>query len=277
MNIAECYRLLELTSTANLHEVKASYRRLARRWHPDVNPDNHQAHDMFIRVTKAYKVLQKVVPPVPKTAPTSVSPRTQPTHAGHQTVEPPPPKVKVSVRTSKPQPQTQPTNSTKSTVESPSRVKVPGHSTDLHRSSTSPKRPASSKTAQPRGASVGGQSTPSPTQTHQGNTYGAPRSSTLNNQKLKYDSYRQLQDLIKHKRFPRAIALVEALRQRLPEDLEIRQWQAIIYQSSGRQLIRERRFEQARAYLKKALNTDPHNKSLWAEVEKDFQSLEKVY
>jgi len=95
--------------------------------------------------------------------------------------------------------------------------------------------------------------------------------------KLKVDSYRQLQDLIQGQRFPRAVALIEALAQRLPEDAEVRQWQAIIYQSWGRQLMRERKLNQARAYLKKALNTDPHNKSLWVEIEKDFKKLEMVF
>ena len=96
-------------------------------------------------------------------------------------------------------------------------------------------------------------------------------------QKLKYDAYQQLQELIQRKRFPRAVALVEALGQRLPQDLEVRQWRAIIYQRWGRQLIQEHRPEQARAYLRKALNTDPHNKSLWAEVERDFRQLETIF
>ena len=249
MNIAECYRLLELSSTANLHEIKASYRRLARQWHPDVNPDNHQAHDMFIRVTQAYKVLLKVVPSVPKTTAASVQSQAQPQYSASPAAESSPSKVKVSVR--KPYPQQPP--------------------------QTPPSRPRAHAAAQRRTGTGGTPpSSPSPTQAHQ-KVNGTTPSPTLHNQKLKYDSYRQLQDLIKHKRFPRAVALVEALRQRLPEDLEIRQWQAIIYQSWGRQLIRERRFDQARAYLKKALNTDPHNKSLWAEVERDFQTLEKVY
>jgi tetratricopeptide (TPR) repeat protein len=95
--------------------------------------------------------------------------------------------------------------------------------------------------------------------------------------RLKQHSYDQLQLLLKTQRFPRAIALVEGLAQRLPEDGEVRQWQAITYQRWGRQLIQTQQYDKARVYLKKALKTDPHNRALWAEVEREFQRLEKVY
>lgn len=95
--------------------------------------------------------------------------------------------------------------------------------------------------------------------------------------RLKQHSYDQLQLLLKTHRFPRAIALVEGLAQRLPEDIEVRQWQAITYQRWGRQLIQDRQYDKARVYLKKALKTDPHNRALWSEVEREFQRLEKVY
>jgi tetratricopeptide (TPR) repeat protein len=83
--------------------------------------------------------------------------------------------------------------------------------------------------------------------------------------------------LLKYQRFPRAIALIEGLAQRIPEDLEVRQWQAIAYQRWGRHLIGERQVDKARIYLKKAVKTDPHNRALWAEVERDFRRLEQIY
>lgn len=92
---------------------------------------------------------------------------------------------------------------------------------------------------------------------------------------LKVNSYQQLQTLLRGQRLPRAIALVEGLARRLPNDAEVTQWQAIVYQQWGRQLIREHQFDKARLYLKKALRTDPNNRSLWAEVEKDFRSIEQ--
>jgi tetratricopeptide (TPR) repeat protein len=94
---------------------------------------------------------------------------------------------------------------------------------------------------------------------------------------LKQNAFRQLQDLLKHQRFPRAIALVEGLATRLPQDPEIKQWQAITYQRLGRHLLNQRQVEKARIYLKKALKTDPHNRSLWAEVEQDFRRIEQIF
>jgi tetratricopeptide (TPR) repeat protein len=95
--------------------------------------------------------------------------------------------------------------------------------------------------------------------------------------KLKQDAYFQLQQLLKYQRFPRAIALVEGLAQRIPDDAEVRQWQAIVYQRWGRYLIGEKQVDKARIYLKKAVKTDPHNRALWAEVERDFRRLEQIY
>ena len=56
MNIADYYQQLGLNLGATLGEVKASYRRLARIYHPDVNPKDRQAKDKFIAVTEAYKI-----------------------------------------------------------------------------------------------------------------------------------------------------------------------------------------------------------------------------
>ncbi|MGV0026813.1 DnaJ domain-containing protein [Phormidesmis priestleyi] len=99
---------------------------------------------------------------------------------------------------------------------------------------------------------------------------------SLIDQQLKQTSYEQLQLLLRSRRFPRAIALVEGLAQRLPSDPEIRQWQAITYQRWGHQLIQDKQFDKARLYLKKALRTDPHNRSLWGEVERDFRRIEQL-
>lgn len=96
-------------------------------------------------------------------------------------------------------------------------------------------------------------------------------------QQLKWRSYHQLQQLLKSQRFPRAIGLVEGLAQRLPHDPEVRQWQAIAYQRWGSQLLNTKQLDKARIYLKKALKTDPHNRSLWFEVERDFSRMEKIF
>ncbi len=94
-------------------------------------------------------------------------------------------------------------------------------------------------------------------------------------QQMLRSSYEQLQNFLKAKKFPRAIALVEGLAQRFSNHPDVRQWQAIAYHQWGRQLIGDRDYDKARVYLKKALRTDPHNQRLWADVEQDFQRLEQ--
>jgi tetratricopeptide (TPR) repeat protein len=93
--------------------------------------------------------------------------------------------------------------------------------------------------------------------------------------RLKWRTYEQLQQFLKQKRFPQATALAEALAQRLPDDAEVRQWQAIAYQLWGRSLIADNQPLKAKIYLKKALKTDPNNKTLSVEVQRDFERLEQ--
>lgn len=209
MNLADCYRLLGLMYGASTAEVKASYRRLARRYHPDVNSGDKFAHEKFIELTEAYKFLLSVIK-LSERNEVSSSPQT--VAAGSE-----PQKAGVSRR--------------------------------------SP--PATKVTRKPPSAQVN------------------PPLSEIEKQ-LKWSSYDQLQQLLKYRRFARAIALVEGLAQRIPQDPEVRQWQAIAYQCWGRHLVNERQLDKARIYLKKALRTDPHNRSLWAEVERDFRRIEQM-
>lgn len=95
--------------------------------------------------------------------------------------------------------------------------------------------------------------------------------------RLKWKTYEQLQQFLKERRFPQAVALAEALVERLPLDAEVRQWLAISYQLWARALIADKQLLKARIYLKKALKTDPNNKSLINEVQRDFKKLEQVF
>lgn len=95
-------------------------------------------------------------------------------------------------------------------------------------------------------------------------------------QRLKRRSYQDLQQLLRYHRFPQAIALMEGLAQRLPQDLEVRQWLAVTYQGCGHHLIEQKQPDKARIYLKKALKTDPHNRSLWINVERNFRQIEHL-
>jgi tetratricopeptide (TPR) repeat protein len=93
-------------------------------------------------------------------------------------------------------------------------------------------------------------------------------------QTLKVNSFKQLRDLLGGERFPRAVALVEGLAQRFPEDPEIRQWHALIYYRWGHDLLSSGNLSKAGACLKKARRVDPYNKSLRQALQHDFQRLE---
>jgi hypothetical protein len=51
-----CYDILEVSEEATEDAIKKSYRKLAREWHPDKNPEKG-AREKFQKIAKAYEVL----------------------------------------------------------------------------------------------------------------------------------------------------------------------------------------------------------------------------
>src|SRR5919107_633612 len=51
------YEILGVKKDAKADEIKKSYRKLARKHHPDVNPNDKAAEDKFKEVQEAYDVL----------------------------------------------------------------------------------------------------------------------------------------------------------------------------------------------------------------------------
>src|SRR5689334_15952381 len=53
----DLYIILEVGRTASVNDIKRAFRKLARRYHPDINPGDSQAEERFKRITEAYDIL----------------------------------------------------------------------------------------------------------------------------------------------------------------------------------------------------------------------------
>jgi DnaJ-class molecular chaperone len=58
MNFKDYYAILGVPKSAAEKDIKSAYRKLARKWHPDANPDNpKEAEEKFKELSEAYEVL----------------------------------------------------------------------------------------------------------------------------------------------------------------------------------------------------------------------------
>jgi preprotein translocase subunit Sec63 len=53
------YKILGVDSFATMDEIKAAYRALAMKYHPDRNPGSAEAEEKFKLIQKAYDVLEE--------------------------------------------------------------------------------------------------------------------------------------------------------------------------------------------------------------------------
>ena len=51
------YKILGVSKDASEEKIKKAYRKLARKWHPDINPGNNEAENKFKEISQAYDCL----------------------------------------------------------------------------------------------------------------------------------------------------------------------------------------------------------------------------
>jgi len=57
MDYIDYYKILDLKKDATTEEIKKAYRKLARKHHPDLNPNNEEANKKFQQINEANEVL----------------------------------------------------------------------------------------------------------------------------------------------------------------------------------------------------------------------------
>ncbi|HHB80110.1 MAG TPA: J domain-containing protein [Saprospiraceae bacterium] len=58
MNYKDYYKILGIKKGASEKEIKKAYRKLAKKYHPDNNPDNKASEEKFKEINEAYEVLK---------------------------------------------------------------------------------------------------------------------------------------------------------------------------------------------------------------------------
>ena len=59
MPLNDHYKTLNIKPTADKQEIKAAYRRLVRKYHPDVSTDEN-AEDKIKKINEAYEILSNL-------------------------------------------------------------------------------------------------------------------------------------------------------------------------------------------------------------------------
>lgn len=213
MHLSECYRLLGVPRNATLDDIKVAYRRLARKYHPDVNQNDPTAADKFRLVQEAYKMLKDADK---GDLEKELFSKNVATRSQANSAPPPPPKTY-----SKP-PQPHPKI----------KIEVKQVSNKVDPISSNPEL------------------------------------------KLKLDMLRRVQDLLKQKKYVVAIAVVEGMSERFPNTPEVIHWQAVTYHRWSSELILNGKLREAEIYLNKALTTDPKNRELAFEVNRDLERVQ---
>ncbi len=58
MDYKDYYKVLGVEKKVSQDDIKKAYRKLARKYHPDANPNNKAAEEKFKEIGEAYEVLK---------------------------------------------------------------------------------------------------------------------------------------------------------------------------------------------------------------------------
>src|ERR1700757_5015101 len=61
MDFVDYYKALGVEKNASAEDIKKAYRKLARKLHPDLNPNDKEAHKKFQQINEANEVLSDPV------------------------------------------------------------------------------------------------------------------------------------------------------------------------------------------------------------------------
>jgi curved DNA-binding protein CbpA len=273
MHLFECYRVLGLPRNAALDDVKTAYRRLARKYHPDINKDDPTAADKFRIVQEAYQLLKNADGKHASNSSDRQSPQ-----AGV--------KVKTTYQNNG-SPKTNNSTSSKNTARHSHQSASSGNPRPRQSAQSSPPRSTPppppqepKKTTKERQAQWFAKAAQRKYRKSTTGTKSSDRNQAGHNNhnidpqvKLKSDSLKRLQDLLKQKKYVVAIAVAEGIRQKFPTSPEVIHWQAVAYHRWGSDLLMQGDFKKAELYLNKAATTDPRNRELCFEVKRDLERI----
>src|SRR5256884_9322998 len=60
MEYKDYYKVLGVSKIASAEDIKKAFRKLARKYHPDVNPGDKKSEEKFKEINEAYEVLSDV-------------------------------------------------------------------------------------------------------------------------------------------------------------------------------------------------------------------------
>ncbi|MEL6815043.1 MAG: J domain-containing protein, partial [Cyanobacteria bacterium J06598_3] len=225
MNLARHYRTLGLRPGSSGREIKAAYRQLVRRYHPDINPDK-QAVERFIKINDAYTAISEVTQARARRS------HQYSTYSVHQSTTPPDSTHHKEQKT----PSSQSSQSTDQVEAAVQKNPAADRATATEQTPKATVEPLNLENLnvenlkrQLEKLGIGKFSASQETDIADSAKTQAKLSTDEQETELKQEAYLQLKTLLQKQKYPRAIALVEGLAHRMPSDAEISQWQAIVY------------------------------------------------